>query len=110
MVKSRREHLREYKQQDIQSVFNAVLKSNAISRTNISKETSLSPASVTMIVDELIKQKYLKKTGLTKPTSGRAQRLLSVDSNLGKSITIYIDSSFLFAGKVNIFMESGRHY
>lgn len=104
-MKKKRDHLDDYKNQNRQKVFNAILEAKQISRTNIAKRTSLSPASVSLIVDELIKQKYIKELGTSISTGGRAQKLLGVNEELGHNITLYINDGFLIAGIVSAYLE-----
>lgn len=104
-MSKRRTHLDDYKKKNKQKVFNTILEHGQISRINIAKETSLSSAAVTLIVDELIKHQYIKETGVKSLTGGRAQTMLAVNENLGKNITFYLGKDFIIAGKVNAFID-----
>lgn len=104
-MSKKRVHLDNYKKENKQKVFNSILEAGNISRTNIAKQTSLSAASVTLIVDELINEKYIKEVGASKSTGGRSQKLLGVNRALGSHISFYINESFIIAGNVTASLE-----
>ncbi|SFA76040.1 Sugar kinase of the NBD/HSP70 family, may contain an N-terminal HTH domain [Lentibacillus halodurans] len=101
----KRVHLDNYKKENKQKVFNAILEAGKISRTNIAKQTSLSSASVTLIVDELINEKYIKEIGTSASTGGRSQKLLGVDRAMGRIISFLINDYYIFAGSVTASLE-----
>jgi hypothetical protein len=67
-----------------------ILGGRSISRIRISRETGLSPSTVTGIVTELIEQGILVETGETHQTGGRSSKELSVNSGYGQIAIIEI--------------------
>ncbi|QKY70223.1 ROK family protein [Lentibacillus sp. CBA3610] len=104
----KRVHLDNYKKENKQKIFNVILETGKISRKNIAKQTALSSASVTLIVDELINEKYIKEIGTSPSTGGRSQKLLGVNRAMGCNISFLINESHIYAGNVTASLDVGN--
>lgn len=69
------------KQANIKRILDIIRYRDSVSRAAIAKETSLTPTTVSMLVDELIKLHYVVQLGEGESVTGRKPILLSIDSN-----------------------------
>lgn len=74
-------------------LFNLIRKEMPISRAALAKKTGLSPTTVSILVDEMIKDKWIYETGQGEnPDPGRKPILLEVNASRGYVITVEIFS------------------
>jgi hypothetical protein len=86
----RKASLKDLKAHNRQVIMKTILGGRTVSRIRISRETGLSPSTVTGIVAELIEQGILVETGETQQTGGRSSKDLSVNSGYGQIAIIEI--------------------
>jgi hypothetical protein len=82
--------LKDLKAHNRQVIMETILGGRIVSRIGISRETGLSPSTVTGIVAELIEQGILIETGEKELTGGRSSKELSVNSGYGQIAIIEI--------------------
>lgn len=85
-------------------LFNLVRKHAPVSRAELSRLSGLSPATVTVLIDELLQNQWLCEIPLACPTSGRGRRpiLLEVNAQRGYVATIEIISRGYFLNLYDI--------
>jgi hypothetical protein len=82
--------LKDLKAHNRRVIVETILGGRTVSRIGISRETGLSPSTVTGIVAELIEQGILVETGEKELTGGRARKELSINSDYGRIVIIEI--------------------
>ncbi|MGM9558196.1 MAG: ROK family protein [Oscillospiraceae bacterium] len=85
-------------------LFNLVRKHAPVCRADLARLSGLSPATVTVLIDELLQNQWLREIPLVKPASGRGRRpiLLEVNAPRGYVATIEIISHGYFLNLYDI--------
>ncbi|TYB89652.1 MAG: ROK family protein [Kosmotoga sp.] len=78
-----------------------------IDRASLSRDTNLSPASVTKLISELLEEKLIREVGEAKSTGGRKPVLLSINENYAYIIGAKIGVGYVTADLSNL---SGNLY
>lgn len=73
-----------------------------IDRASLSRDTNLSPASVTKLVSELLNENVIKEVGEAKSTGGRKPVLLSINENYAYVIGVKIGVGYVTADLSNL--------
>ncbi len=82
MASNRKVGLQKVRAWNRRLVLQTIRSAGEISRYDIAKCTGLDPATVSKLTNDLLKSKYIRKTGIGKSSGGRRPILLSID---GKS-------------------------
>ena len=80
------------KDQNTMLLFNLVRKTPPISRAELARRSGLSPATVSMLIEELIANQWIQETDTVAPSSERGRRpiLLEVNASRGYVATVEI--------------------
>ena len=93
LTTTRRESIKVFNKNRI---LNIIRKQDKISRMDISKILKLRPATVALILDELIKEEFVRKAGFCDSIRGRKANALELNPRARFCIGIYLgDSSIL---------------
>jgi DNA-binding Lrp family transcriptional regulator len=82
--------LKDIKSHNRQLLLQSIISGKGISRIALSRETGLSPSTVTSLVSELLEENILIESGLTLSTGGRARKDLQVNPEYGLIAIIVI--------------------
>lgn len=93
------------KKQNKKLVLEMIKKNAPISRTKIAKLTSMSPTSISRIVNELHIQGFVLETELVTSGVGRKAMLLSINGNVIYTIGVELDTSVIKVAIVNYLGE-----
>jgi glucokinase-like ROK family protein len=66
-----------------------------LSRARLAKETGLNPSTVSSIINELIRENFIRETDLIKSSAGRPGRLLEINPNGGCALGIEINVDYI---------------
>ena len=83
-------------------VLEAIINQSTISRANIAKELGLTKATISAIVDNLIKKDFILEVGSDNTKLGRKPILLSINKNAGYIISIDIGVNEITAIQSNL--------
>ena len=83
-------------------VLEAIINQGSISRANIAKELGLTKATISAIVDNLIKKDFILEVGSDNTKLGRKPILLSINKNAGYIISIDIGVNEITAIQSNL--------
>lgn len=76
-----------------------------ISRLEVSQEIGISPATVTNIVNDLLKKKILVESGIKRSEGGRPSTLITLNSEYGYFIGIEVGETFIQVELFDIFFN-----
>lgn len=97
------------KLQNRQSILNILKSFGAISRADIAKKLNLTPAAITIIVNEMVKEGIIKEVGQLEEEdkrSGRKKVLIDINYNYKYVIGINIEPDYINIGISNIKCET----
>jgi len=83
-------------------ILELIIKNSPISRTELTKQTNLSPTTISTLVNELIKEKFIIESGYGESKGGRKPVLLDLNSEFYYTINIIINSNTINAFILNL--------
>jgi len=95
-------HVPTVREKDKAVIIAAVRRFGPVSRVGIHRLTRLRPATISLLVRELLKERKLKVTGLANNPTGRKQVLLEINEQSGYVIALDFDEEFLDAALLDL--------
>lgn len=83
------------KNKTILTILELIRKTGEISRIELAKNTSQTPANITKITKKLIDSDFIVEVGLSDSTGGRPAKLLKLNEKIGNVITIYLAPDYI---------------
>ena len=90
---------------NVSNVLNIIREKGPISRAEISKLSNLNKATITLIVEDLLKKQFVHEIGEGKSTGGRKPILVNFNSNAGYIIGLELNIGYINATLVNLSAE-----
>lgn len=85
----------EVKQQNKKLILKTVYQLEPISRADLAKVLSLTKATVSNLVDELVQEHYLEQVGLGESSGGRRPLMLKINKKAGYTISVDIGVNYI---------------
>lgn len=85
----------EVKQQNKRLILKTVYQLEPISRADLAKVLSLTKATVSNLVDELVQEHYLEQVGLGESSGGRRPLMLKINEKAGYTISVDIGVNYI---------------
>ena len=83
------------KNKNILSILEIIRKSEGISRIELAKNTSQTPASITKITKKLLDSEFILDVGLLSSTGGRPAKILKLNDKIGNVISLYFAPNYI---------------